>query len=185
MEMPICHQNWSIKDSEVSTIHACHYTSCLLHHLHVKSKAQVQKPYHNLQAFMKPNPLLRKYKGFFNAGIILKGHYTYCLRPKMITMQTNHMHVDIPEKMRMMGLEWFYKSVYIRILFYFINDRTTSLERMHPFIIGYYFRNVMRRHTSTPAAMSHGLRRYSQYASTMPRATWHISTEAAPNRLTP
>lgn len=39
--------------------------------------------------------------------------------------------------------------------------------------------------TRTPAAISHGLRRYSQYASAIPRATWHMSTAAAPSLLTP
>ena len=34
---------------------------------------------------MKPNPLLRNYKSFHNAGII------YCLSPKMITMQIHHI----------------------------------------------------------------------------------------------
>lgn len=40
-------------------------------------------------------------------------------------------------------------------------------------------------HTKTPAAMSHGFKRYSQYDSTMPKATWHMSTAAAPSLLTP
>ena len=38
---------------------------------------------------------------------------------------------------------------------------------------------------STPAAMSQGFRRYSQYASAMPLATWHMSIAADPSRRTP
>lgn len=43
----------------------------------------------------------------------------------------------------------------------------------------------LKRFTNTPAAISHGFRRYSQYASATPRATWHMSTAAAPSLLTP
>ena len=42
-----------------------------------------------------------------------------------------------------------------------------------------------KKSTKTPAAISHGFRRYSQYASTIPRATWHMSTAAAPSLRTP
>lgn len=45
--------------------------------------------------------------------------------------------------------------------------------------------NNESKNTRTPAAMSHGFRRYSQYASAIPKATWHISTAAAPSLLTP
>lgn len=46
-------------------------------------------------------------------------------------------------------------------------------------------RKQKKLYTRTPAAISQGLRRNSQYASTIPSATWHMSTAAAPNRLTP
>jgi hypothetical protein len=36
MDGPICHQHWSIKDSEVPTIHTRDFTSCFLNHLYAK-----------------------------------------------------------------------------------------------------------------------------------------------------
>lgn len=43
----------------------------------------------------------------------------------------------------------------------------------------------MKSITRTPAAISHGFKRYSQYDSAIPSATWHMSTAAAPSLRTP
>lgn len=80
----------------------------------------------------------------------------------------------------------------------FLNDLCqtetwASIEELQA-VFGFYESNTAyldyervrwKAFTRTPAAMSHGFRRYSQYASAIPSATWHMSTAAAPSLLTP